>query len=280
MSIEALNWAFNLELPGPGQKLVLLALANYADEEGNAFPSQKALSAKTCLGERAIRDNLTRLEELGVIRRTPRARSDGTYTTDLFRLNIGWKPNQEKTTGSAPSALADSEIPAADSADGRNCRIQRQILPNPAADSAGHESSLNTTITKNTRTAPAERALLLQRGIPQKLAEAWLRVRKAKRLALTEHALDLVQREAEKAGITLEDAVTRCCEKGWGGFEASWVKPGNAKAHQAQGAPPWWSSDTSVIAKGREIGLNPRPGESMGEFKGRVSAKLAESVSG
>ncbi|MEK7945739.1 DUF1376 domain-containing protein [Pigmentiphaga sp. YJ18] len=38
--------------------------------------------------------------------------------------------------------------------------------------------------------------------------------------------------------------------------------------------PPWWSSDALVIAKGREYGIEPRPGESMSDFKGRVQAAI------
>lgn len=38
----------------------------------------------------------------------------------------------------------------------------------------------------------------------------------------------------------------------------------------------WWTTDHGVIAKGKELGLNPRPGETMGEFKGRINLKMNE----
>lgn len=41
------------------------------------------------------------------------------------------------------------------------------------------------------------------------------------------------------------------------------------------GGLPWWSTDQSVLAKGRELSLDPRPGESMAQFKGRVSEAIA-----
>lgn len=40
---------------------------------------------------------------------------------------------------------------------------------------------------------------------------------------------------------------------------------------------PWWSTDQTVMAKGRELGLEPRPGESMAQFKGRVSEKVGQA---
>lgn len=146
MSIEALSWAFNLDLPSSGAKLTLLALANYANEAGEAYPSQKSMAEKTCLCERAIRTHLVTLEGLGIISRVARTRSNGSFTSDLFKLHIGAKPQRQI-------------LPAADFADGRNCKPQRQILPEPAADSAGPDPSLTTTITKNNQknNAPATR---------------------------------------------------------------------------------------------------------------------------
>lgn len=35
-------------------------------------------------------------------------------------------------------------------------------------------------------------------------------------------------------------------------------------------AVAWWASDKGVLAKGQELGINPRPGEEMNQFKERV----------
>ena len=35
--------------------------------------------------------------------------------------------------------------------------------------------------------------------------------------------MQAIVREAGKAGMSLQDALTRCCSKGWAGFEAPWV---------------------------------------------------------
>ena len=140
MSIEALSWAFNLELPSSGAKLTLLALANYASSEGEAFPSQKAMALKTCLCERAIRTHLASLEALGVISRISRTRANGSFTTDLFKLNVGYVLEESKRTQRQILPTAKKDI------------NQRQILPNPAAEYAAPESSLTTTFTKNNLT--------------------------------------------------------------------------------------------------------------------------------
>lgn len=58
-------------------------------------------------------------------------------------------------------------------------------------------------------------------------AEVWadfLTLRKAKKAPLTATALKGVQREAEKAGMTLEAALEVSVTNGWQGFKADWVK--------------------------------------------------------
>lgn len=48
-------------------------------------------------------------------------------------------------------------------------------------------------------------------------------LRKAKKAVLTNTAINGIQREAKKAGVTLEQALQMCCERGWTGFRAEWV---------------------------------------------------------
>jgi hypothetical protein len=63
---------------------------------------------------------------------------------------------------------------------------------------------------------------LIGLGVPEKLAADWLAVRKAKRAANTQTALDGLVREAGKAGISVDDAVRICGERGWQGFDSTW----------------------------------------------------------
>jgi len=40
----------------------------------------------------------------------------------------------------------------------------------------------------------------------------------------------------------------------------------------------WWSTEATVLAKGQEVGLSPRPGEDIHTFKGRVVDKLRSAA--
>ena len=61
----------------------------------------------------------------------------------------------------------------------------------------------------------------------------FLALRNARHAPLTETALNIIRKEAEKAGITLEQALETCCMRGWQGFKAEWYLKGqNASRYQ------------------------------------------------
>jgi hypothetical protein len=61
--------------------------------------------------------------------------------------------------------------------------------------------------------------------IPAELFTEYQAIRKSKRAApFTERMFNSLCKQASLAGITPEKAITICCEKGWTGFEASWLK--------------------------------------------------------
>lgn len=62
-------------------------------------------------------------------------------------------------------------------------------------------------------------------GIDPLVAADFRKLRAAKKAALTQTAVNGIAREAGKAGMSLEAALRMCCERGWSGFKAEWVKP-------------------------------------------------------
>lgn len=74
-------------------------------------------------------------------------------------------------------------------------------------------------------------------GIDSQLVADFKVIRKAKDLPITKTAMDGFMREAEKAGKTLAQVLQICCEKGWGGFSASWLnKDGSERRQQPREA--------------------------------------------
>ena len=69
MSFKALSWALGAPVEKPSQRLVLIALANFADEANHeCFPSVSKLSEMTLLDRKAIYRALAYLDEVGLIK--------------------------------------------------------------------------------------------------------------------------------------------------------------------------------------------------------------------
>lgn len=51
----------------------------------------------------------------------------------------------------------------------------------------------------------------------------FLELRKAKRSPLTQTALNAIRKEAGKAGLSLDSAISECCARGWVGFKSDWL---------------------------------------------------------
>lgn len=69
---------------------------------------------------------------------------------------------------------------------------------------------------------------LINLGVNEQHAKDWLAVRKQKKAPLTPTAMEATKREAEKAGLSIADAVQMAAEQGWAGFKADWVEGGKA----------------------------------------------------
>lgn len=125
MSHDAMNWALKTDISNPGAKLVLLYIADLADEDGYSYPSQGYLSSRTHIAERTIRNHLSWLEQEFFISRQHReATKQGKYTSDLIRCLMHQRQN-------LPLGDKRQKIPTAKSAAGTK-------QPEPAAKSAAY----------------------------------------------------------------------------------------------------------------------------------------------
>lgn len=109
MSVQAISLALALRGVSPSEKLLLLTLANYADERMRCWPSQRRLAEDTCLTDRTVRSLLAALEDRKIISRVSRERNDGSRATDIVTLHF----NVEVTSGGVAEMIsAPPEIDA------------------------------------------------------------------------------------------------------------------------------------------------------------------------
>ena len=104
MSVKALAWAWGSPTKGTA-KLVLLALADQANDEGHCWPGRAKLATKCGVSDRTVTEQLAILVRDGLIRSDRRFRIDGSQTSsDIYLLMaIGAPPLAESS--SPPSEI-------------------------------------------------------------------------------------------------------------------------------------------------------------------------------
>lgn len=139
MSVDYMTLAWRTELQA-GPRLVLLAICDNANDDGNCYPSIQALSHKSGLSVRAVRGHVSAMDASGLLLRHERAGRSTYYQVNLkalraavFKSLSSRKDISEYDKGILRSCAPDEKDTPADSA-------PRQILPTPPADSAGHPS--------------------------------------------------------------------------------------------------------------------------------------------
>lgn len=89
MSIRAMSWAWQQDTKSSGERLVLLALADHAGEDGECWPHTGSLGQKCGIDARTVQRHLTSLCERGLVTKVHRRkRADGTLAGWLYRLNV------------------------------------------------------------------------------------------------------------------------------------------------------------------------------------------------
>ena len=113
MSVKALTWAFEQPINAT-EKVVLLALADHANEHGVCWPSVSILMKRANVGERTVQRAIQSLEGAGYLTRERRARDNGSDTSNLYRLIFDRTPtetygNVQKRTDTYGNVLTPTE---------------------------------------------------------------------------------------------------------------------------------------------------------------------------
>lgn len=155
------------------ERLVMLSLADHADDEGVCYPSIARLCKRTSIKERAVQLAIKRLCERGFL---TIHRGAGRNGTNLFIV----KANP------AANAPPQQMHPAADAP------LPPQIMrPTPAANAPKPSRTINEPSNKNTGEAVA----ILAEFVGEDLAKAFVAHRKAGKSPLTEYAAKLIAKK-------------------------------------------------------------------------------------
>lgn len=99
MSIQALNWAFQQRVGSVGLKATLVALANFADEDGTCFPGRDLVAEITDQSPRSVSRQINQLADLGVLSVERRSRDNGSRATNRYRLDLSANLSCDRSAG-------------------------------------------------------------------------------------------------------------------------------------------------------------------------------------
>lgn len=107
MSIRLMSQVWDLQFESLGQKMVLLALADNANEQGVCWPSVSTICRKCQCTDRTVQTHLNRLEELKVVKIIERSGHSSLYTITLPTPEKAappknFHPTPEKSSGPPP----------------------------------------------------------------------------------------------------------------------------------------------------------------------------------
>ena len=191
MSMRLMVQAMNCKVGNPARKLVLLKLADNANDDGICFPSYQYIADKCEMTRRSAISHIEYLIKMGLVSKKERKNKDGSIS-NLYFLHL--------EQGSENFALGGSE----------------NISPITS-------HSLEPVNEPKKTTQKSESEMLLERfGITGQLAKDFIAHRKTKRGAISETQLSRLQKQADKAGISICEVVEICIERNWQGFNASW----------------------------------------------------------
>lgn len=86
MSVKYMFEAFKLKVGNPIRKLILLKLADNADDDGFCFPSQATLAEASECSRKTVNTHCRQLEEDGYIKIVGRTRENGSITSNGYQL--------------------------------------------------------------------------------------------------------------------------------------------------------------------------------------------------
>ncbi len=144
----------------------------------------------------------------------------------FIRTENGW------THGRADKEIAKTGEKSAKASESAKKRWEKDAN---AMRTHSEGNATHNTRHKTQNTLPKTQEVQAPEGVSIQVWQDFKKSRKTMRAAITQSAIDGIQREANKAGWTMEAALMECCARGWRGFKAEWVAD---KATTARFLPP------------------------------------------
>jgi len=114
-------------------------------------------------------------------------------------------------------------------------------------------------------------------GVSQSVWQEFVNHRKSKKAQVTQLVIDGIQKEADKAGFSLEDALKEVVVRNWQGFKAEWVLPKPTFGDMARvSVAPVQGRDPALLKLDEDRKhTGPPPPEIMAQIRNALKGKVS-----
>ncbi|MCT7942410.1 helix-turn-helix domain-containing protein [Shewanella holmiensis] len=242
MSMELMVKAMKAKVGNPLRKLVLLKLADNANDQGECWPSYNYIAEQCEMSRRSVMDHVKKLETSGFLRREYRKGIKGN-SSNVFHLNFDENTGLGGESAALPSesvalppsesvALPPSESPALPS-ESAALPLVNLLHPEPVTLEPVNESLKDLVTTSKNSALDFSKWPALP---SEQVFKDWLAVRKQKRAKLTQTAVDRLAPDlisAAGVGLSVDDVLGLCVERCWIAFKFDWLVNAGLVAKQA-----------------------------------------------
>lgn len=205
------------------KKIVLLALCDNANDQGECYPSISTIAEKCSLTERAVFSAINFLEKEGIIRKENR---NGRST--IYHINpcISFTPERRSPLNNIHHTPEQYSPPPLNVVHPTPERRSPITINEPSI-----ESSCNHAQPKNKL---VKKPYGVSDQLWSDLKSAW----KAKRKPVTETAISKIAKVSHETGASIADVIFMIVDGNWQGVESEWVRNKLKSSPRAQQSSP------------------------------------------
>lgn len=234
MSIRVMTKVWDGSIHAGSDLLMMLAIADFADDEGRAYPAVPTLAAKCRMKPRNANYVLTTLRDSGELEVRL---NEGPKGTNLYRIvleRLGAKSSAPPSL--QPVAPLQSVAPLQPVAETPAIHGIEPLQPSADEPSGTIKEPSKTTRARKVTSTDLDAIKDLIADVDQQVLQDWLALRKYRKAGpLSRTAMELHNSEAAKAGLSPVDAMKFCISANWSGFTASFYEKRRAGSAKTSG---------------------------------------------
>jgi len=215
VSMKLMVKAMETKVGNPLTKLVLLKIADNANDDGVCWPSYGHIADQCEITKRSAINHINKLIEAGLVTKQVRTNGYKSNSSNVYTVLSGSEPNSPPSESNAPPSEPNSPPPS----EPNSPRTSHSLEP------------VKEPAVKSIKPDDVEDQVWMD----------FVDLRKAKKARVSKTALKRIQGEAQRAGWTLNQALEEVVSRGWQSFKADWVSkqpiPSQTQDIQSNGLP-------------------------------------------